>query len=240
MCDTVIRGYKTLAGYEGPYMARRRELMRACANKYRPALAGLKRFAHSARTRRLTEDVMAKYDAELGPISIKQRILSTVAMAFAHREAARVAAKKNIYQPSLRRTKYRMSAKDLVVERLRGKKLTNLLDLEINWDRMPVQVTLDGILDRVNAKALGAKIGRYLRKQGGELLVNLDRLVTIEDGALTRLLKKIKRYQGRARIVLAEEANIVRQAVARLPESLAWLVVTNCGELSFCQRRAES
>jgi len=124
-----------------------------------------------------------------------------------------------------------MSAKDLVVERLKGKKLSNLLELDIKWSQTSVIVKLNGILDKTNAKALGKKIGRYLKKQGGELMVNLDRLEIIEDGALAKLLKKIKRFQGRARIVLAEEAHIVREAIAGLPESLNWLVVTNSQEL---------
>jgi len=231
MCDTVIRGYRTMAGFEDPYMAKRRELMKQYANKFRPALAGLKRFAHNNRTRRLTEEVIAKYDEELGPKSFKQMVLSAATLAFAHREAGRVSRGKNRYQPRVSRTKYRMSAKDLVVERLKGKKLSNLLELDIKWSQTSVIVKLNGILDKTNAKALGKKIGRYLKKQGGELMVNLDRLEIIEDGALAKLLKKIKRFQGRARIVLAEEAHIVREAIAGLPESLNWLVVTNSQEL---------
>lgn len=240
MCDTVIRGYRTLGRFDDQYMARRRELMKRCASKYRSSLASLKRFAHSDRTRRLAEEVIAKYDAELGPPSIKQKILSTVVQAFAYREAARVSDGKNIYQPSLKKTKYRMSAKDLVVERLRGKTLSNLLGLDIKWGQMPVTVTLDGILDKVNAKALGKKIGRHLRKQGGELMVNLDRLDIIEKGALTRLLRRIRRYQGRVRIVLAEEAMVVRDAIANLPENLRWLIVTNFQELCPCQESVAS
>jgi len=240
ICDTVIRGYRTMAGFKDQYMAKRRTLMKEYANKYRPALAALKRFAHNARTLRLAEEVVAKYEEELGPMSFKQRILTAVALAFAHREAARVSGGKNNYQPGLKRTKYRMSAKELVVERLKGKRLSNLLELDIKWGQTPVLVTLDGILDKVNAKVLGNKIGRYLKNQGGELLVNLDRLITIEDGALTRFLKRIKRYQGRVRIVLAEEANVVREAVAGLPESLTWLIVTNCQELCPCQESIES
>jgi len=231
MCDTAIRGYKTFARFDDPYMVRRRELMKRCANKYRPSLASLKRFAHNAHTRRLAEGVMAKYDAELGPQSVKQRILSSLVHGFAYRESARVSDGKNVYQPSVKKTNYRMSAKDLVVESLKGKKLSNLLGLDITWGQSPVTVTLDGILDKVNAKALGKKIGRYLTKQGGELIVNVDHLDMIEKGALTRFLKRIKRYHGRVRIVLAEEARVVREALVNLPENLRWLIVTNFQQL---------
>jgi len=237
--DTTIRGYKTLARFDDPYMAKRRELMKQCATRYRPALAALKRFAHSPGTLRLTEEVAAKYEQELGPMSIKQRVLSTLALAFARREAARVSGGTNTYQPRIKRTRYRMSTKDLVVEALRGKKLSNRLKLDIKWGQTPVLVTLEGILDKVNARLLGMKIGRYLRKNGGELLVKLDHLITIEDGALTSLLKRIRHYQGRARIFLAEEAETVREAIARLPESLKWLVVTDRQAPGLCRERVE-
>ena len=227
ICDTVIRGCKTLGGYGDAYMVKRQALMEECAKKYRPALGTLKQLAHNARARQAAEEVIAKYDEQLGPMSFKQKMLTKAAGVYARREAVRISDRKNIYQPKPKRTKYRMSAKELVVEHLKGKRLSNLLELDIKWGQTPVVVTLDGILDKVNAKALGVKIGRYLRKQGGELIVNLDRLVTIEEGALARFLKKIKRYEGRARIVLAEEAQVAREAVARLPESLTWLVVTN-------------
>ncbi len=236
MCDTVLRGYRTLARYDDPFMAKRRELMKRCANKYRPALAALKRYGHNDRSRSLAEKLIADYDNELGPLSLKQRILTTLSLAYARRETGRVTSNKNIYQPRFKRSKYRMSAKDLVVESLRGKTLSNLLELDIKWGQSPVTVTLDGILDKVNAKALGKKICRYLREQGGELMVNLDRLVVIEDGALARFLKKIKRYQGRARIVLAQEAKVVRDAIASLPENLNWLVVTSGREPCYCHQ----
>jgi hypothetical protein len=225
MCDTAIRGYINLAQYKDPYMEKRREGMKRMAGFYRPALEVLKRRAHNDQARYLTGEVIAKYERQLGPKSFKQKLLARVVTAFAYREATRVAFGKNVYQPKMKRTKFRMTARDLVVERLKGKRIANLLSLDINWNQVPVFVKLEGVMDKVNAKTLARKIGGYLKRQGGELILSIDRLVAIEDSALKRFLEKIKRYDGRAKVVFSEESVIIHQALAHLPERLSWLFV---------------
>ncbi|MFH2002515.1 MAG: radical SAM protein [Planctomycetota bacterium] len=225
MSDTAIRGYMNLAKYKDPYMVKRRELIKRWAGFYRPALDVLKRCAHNDSTRSLTEEVIAKYEKELGPKSFKLKMRTHAVTAFAFREAARVAFGKNVYQPRIKRTRYRMSARDLVAERLRGKNIANLLNLDINWSQVPVVVKLEGIMDKVNASALARKIKGYLKNHRGEVILSIDRLDAIEDKALKRFLKKIKRYHGRAKIVFSEETSIIREALARLPDRLSWLFV---------------
>lgn len=223
LCDTTIRGCQTLGRYDDPYMAKRRALMRESASGLRPALGVLRKRAHNERARALAEAVIAKYEKELGSPSLGQRALGAAARFTAQRESLRVAAGRNVYQPKVMKTKYRMSARDLVAERLKGKSLASLLHLEIDWSQTPVLVKLAGRMDKVNAKALARKIGAYLKREGGELVLSLDRLVAIDDGALSRLLRAIKKYEGRARVVVEESADAVREAIAKLPESLARL-----------------
>ncbi|MBU0754981.1 MAG: radical SAM protein, partial [Planctomycetes bacterium] len=224
MCDTVIRGYLTFSRHDDPFIRRRAELSKKWAGFHRQCLDVLKKYAHNATVRRLTEEIIAKYDAALGPKTLKQKALSKTVHAFAIRETLRVARGRNVYQPSFKRRKFRMSTRSLVEERLKGKSLSNLLNLNINWGQKPVLVNLEGVMDKVNAKALAAKIKRFMKDRGDELILVIDNLLSIEDDALKRLLKKIRKFGGRAKVVFSEGSNAIREAVAGLPPSLSWLL----------------
>jgi anti-anti-sigma regulatory factor len=221
ICNTVIRGYQNLARYTDPIMEKRRARMKAQAVEFRPLLDSLRRHAHNDHVRTLTEEVISRFRESLGPASLKQRILSRAVRFFASREAARVTAGKNVYQPKTLETRYRMSMKDLVTGVLKGKTLSSWLNLDIQWGRSAVLVKLGGTFDRVNAKALVRKIRSYMKGEGGEVILSLDRIAFIDDKALKKLIKGIRRYRGRVRLVCEEGAEAVRAAIARLPGEFA-------------------
>jgi hypothetical protein len=52
--------------------------------------------------------VSAGYDEAFGPMTLKQRAQSQMVRAYAAREAGRVAAGRNVYQPPTLVTHYRM------------------------------------------------------------------------------------------------------------------------------------
>jgi len=108
MCDTVIRGYRNLARYREPFMVQRRGVLRRWANAYRPSLPVLRKYAANDRVRALTERVTKEYDALLGPMSLKQKALSKVALACASREIARSRSAALPRQPKTILTRYRM------------------------------------------------------------------------------------------------------------------------------------
>jgi len=227
MCDTIIRGYLTLSQYGDPYMAKRRGVLKAWADHYRQILETMRRHAHCDHVRGLTEEIIAKYDEALGPMSLKQGFMARVGQIYALREVARVNAGKSVYQPKASATKYRMSARDLVAERLEGKSFANLLHLDIDWGTSTVLVNLSGTLDKVNSRVLLRKIKRYLGGREEDLVLNLDRLVAIEDEALRRLLAKIADLDGRAKVMFQEGAEAVHEAISGLPESLSRLFVAS-------------
>lgn len=108
MCDTVIRGYLNLAQYREPFMVQRREVLRRWAETYRPSLPALRKHAVNDHVRTLTERVIAKYDAHLGPMSLKQKALSRIALACAARETVRIRNGTTPRQPTTILTSYRM------------------------------------------------------------------------------------------------------------------------------------
>ncbi len=111
-CDTTIRGYRHLAHFKDPWITKRRESLRAKARAYRPALEVMKRYAHNERVRQLTEEVITRYDEELGPMTLKQRMMSKVALVYAARESARIASGRDIYQPKTLTTNYKPVAEN--------------------------------------------------------------------------------------------------------------------------------
>lgn len=111
LCDTQVRGYEGLANYEGGYMARRRELVKKTAQGYRPVLTILRRYAHNAHVRALTQAVIDRYNQVFGPMTLGQRLKAVVARMLAAFESRRVARGRNVYQPKTILTAYRLDAR---------------------------------------------------------------------------------------------------------------------------------
>ena len=107
MYETLARGYRTLDGSGDPVIARRRESLRRRASKFRPFLAAAKHHAHNEASRDLVARVTAEYNDLFGPMTLKQHAQSQVVRAFAAREARRVEAGRNVYQPRTIVTRYR-------------------------------------------------------------------------------------------------------------------------------------
>jgi hypothetical protein len=107
MCDTYVRGYRTLGSERNGLMARRREALRRRAEKFRPFLAAARHHAHNDNARALIERVNADYDEAFGPMTVKQRVQSQVVRVYAAREARRVATARDNYQPRTIVTRYR-------------------------------------------------------------------------------------------------------------------------------------
>jgi radical SAM superfamily enzyme YgiQ (UPF0313 family) len=107
MGDTLVRGYQNLNGSANGYIARRRESLRRRAAKFRPLLAAAHHHAHNENARALIERVTAQYEEAFGPMTVKQRMQSQVVRVHAAREARRVAAGRNVYQPPTIITHYR-------------------------------------------------------------------------------------------------------------------------------------
>ena len=220
MCDTLMRGYRYLARYDDPAMVVRREQLRERAQHWRPSLAAQRSHAHNDHARSMADAVIADYDAQLGPPSLKQKIFAVAVRVLASMEAAR----SKMPQPKTITTAYRGPLDGLAPEQLEGRRGSNLLDVRIDWARVPLLVELAGTMDRVNSRVLARKVVSHLRRESGKLLLSLDHLVAIEDRALERLLDRVKRYRGRIEVALGEGTDSVRNALASLPLELSGLV----------------
>jgi hypothetical protein len=107
MCDTYARGYRTLAPSRNPFIQARREAIKRRAVKFRPFLAAAHYHTHNENARALVEHVTARYEEAFGPMTLKQRMQTQVVRAHAAREARRVTAGRNNYQPPTIVTRYR-------------------------------------------------------------------------------------------------------------------------------------
>jgi radical SAM superfamily enzyme YgiQ (UPF0313 family) len=220
MCDTVLRGYVTFSRYKDSFMQKRKMQLKEWTVNYRMILQAVHRFAHNDIVLNKTKKLIERYDSELGPRSLKHKIGTRFASYHAKREAIKILLGKNNYQPRTMLTKYRMTAKNLATEALRGKSLSNILNINLNWNQGPIMVELAGTLDKVNAKAFAKNLLGRLKKDDGIVKLNLNQLIAIEDESLKRLLKKIKKYNQRVQIVFNDGVKVVDDAVAGLPEKL--------------------
>lgn len=220
MCDTVLRGYVTVSKYKDSFMQKRTIQLKTWAEHYRMMLQALSRFAHNDIVLNKTKKLIQRYDSELGPQSLKQKIGTRLASYHAKREAIRILLGKNNYQPKTIITKYRMSVRNLACEVLKGKSLSNRLNIKLNWNHEPIMVELAGTLDKVNAKAFAKNLLAELKNEDCIVKLNLNQLNAIEDESLKRLLKKIKRYNQRVQIVFNNGVKVVDEALADLPEKL--------------------
>jgi hypothetical protein len=109
MADTALRGYMKLGQYDDPWMAMRRKDLKERLDSYRPLFPPMVRHAHNAAVLARTREIMARYEAELGPMTRADRIRSKLAGFYAWREARRVAAGKAVYQPKTLVTEFRMN-----------------------------------------------------------------------------------------------------------------------------------
>ncbi len=113
MCDTMLRGYRTLSSSRDPVLRKRAETFRRWASDYRPALGVMRKFAHNDRVREIAERTIAAYRDAFGPPTAGQRIKGFIAGFLAGREAARVAEGRNVYQPRTISTAFRTPGRDL-------------------------------------------------------------------------------------------------------------------------------
>lgn len=220
MCDTVLRGYETVSKYKDSFMQKRAKQLKCWAQHYRMMLQALHRFAHNDLVLNKTKKIIKRYDRELGPTSLKQKIGTKLASYHAKREAIKILLGQNNYQPKTIITKYRMSVRHLASETLKGKSLSNMLNINLNWNHEPIMVELAGTLDKVNAKVFAKNLLAKLKKEDCIVKLNLNQLIAIEDESLKRLLKKIKRYNQRVQIVFNNGVKEVDEAFADLPEKL--------------------
>ncbi len=225
ICDTLARGYKRLKGYDDFLMVQRRRYIKQCARRYRPALEVLDRFAHNDRARELARQVTAKYAETFGPKTLAIRVESKFALAAAAIEKVRCAPGRTPYQPGVLCTKYRMSVKERMAQRIKGRTPGNQLGFEFVLGQSPALLKLSGTMDSVNAQSLLRKVGAYLKRDENDLILVLDRLSAVEDQALARLLERTQEYKGRVKVTFREGSDAIRAAVAGLPEDLRRLVV---------------
>jgi radical SAM superfamily enzyme YgiQ (UPF0313 family) len=109
MADTALRGYRTLAAAEtsDEWLRIRREQLRERASLLRLILPTLRRFGHNALARDRASRLIAEYEAVLGPMDRRSRLLSTGARALAELHSLRTRLFGDSTQPRPIVTRFR-------------------------------------------------------------------------------------------------------------------------------------
>ncbi len=219
-CETVIRGIGRLSGPVDPFMAMRKRALEADASMLRRVFGAMRRFAHNPAVLRKTIRVQGEYGRILGPPDLKERAANFITYFAALREKLAVESGRIISQPRTFSRKYRMSARDLVAGYLRGKSLSSLLKLDIQWGDKSVVLNVKGTLDRVNGRKLSKKIRSYVRSNGSAIELVFDSLADFDEKALRRLLKRVSRFRDQVRIRMTECAERAMEIVRSLPAEM--------------------
>jgi radical SAM superfamily enzyme YgiQ (UPF0313 family) len=120
ICDTLLRGYHTLATYNDPHLEVRRQQLGHWAEEYRPGLGVLKKYAQNEHILHETLRIERELEAAFGPMSTMQVVRAKAVMHLARREAWRVATGRHRYQPKTILTSYRVSWGERAKARLGG------------------------------------------------------------------------------------------------------------------------
>ncbi|MBN1960284.1 MAG: cobalamin-dependent protein [Deltaproteobacteria bacterium] len=228
ICDTVIRGYEHLKHCRDPMLIKRCDDLKTTAKYYRAALLALKKFAHNANARILTQKVTEKYDTALGPATLKQKVQALLMLLYAMREKFRVSLKRNVYQPKIITTRYQRPIKKAnALLQLVKKSTKSRFNLDINWSAQPTVVTPRGLMYKKEAKQLANAIKKYLIEERRGVVVRLEGLMLVKSAALHSFLRRVRDYQQQVTVVLEHEVEVVRQAIKELPEELSSLIQIN-------------
>jgi radical SAM superfamily enzyme YgiQ (UPF0313 family) len=109
LAQTALRGIVTLEepARTDPWLAIRRDQIRAYALRFRLLMPTLRCFAHNPLERRRVAELGQAFQTVLGPMPLGSRVLSMGALALAGIQTLRTALFGDMSQPSMRLTRYR-------------------------------------------------------------------------------------------------------------------------------------
>ncbi|MDA3831840.1 MAG: hypothetical protein PF495_00420 [Spirochaetales bacterium] len=108
MCDSMIRGCKTLNTFDNPTISYRLDKLRKRTRNLRLLLPGALKYAHNEKARQITEEVMGKFEEEFGPMMEKEEKMSRLTIRAADRESKRIEKGETVYQPKTIVTSFRV------------------------------------------------------------------------------------------------------------------------------------
>jgi len=226
MADTLLRGSINLAKYQhDSFMKIRHQQIEGAAKEIRHLLPAIIKYAHNDRTRELAVKCADAFNIHFGLMTLKEKAFVEIIKVMAARELKRIAFGRQMYQPKKRLTRYRMSRKDLVKDSLKGRSLKNILNIDLDFQHDETLVYLSGVMDRVNSKKALTKFKTHIKKDGSNLVIDLNESLEVEGEALHRLLAKIARHHEKIKLVYNENVQSLRSVIASLPDELSNLFV---------------
>jgi ABC-type transporter Mla MlaB component len=97
-----------------------------------------------------------------------------------------------------------------------GKLESNILNIKLVSNHVPVHLKLSGILDRKNIMTLQSSIIKFLKGEENSIVLNLSNLQKIDEEALRRFFKKIEKYCNQFQLVYSQNVESTRRAIENL------------------------
>ncbi len=216
IADTAIRGVMHSKDCADPFMVKRHQQRISRAVEVYPLLDALCFYAPNRYAKELAHDVRERYAAFFGRKSLETRLKSAAVQALVFKERIRsTIVQNNMRQPKTVATTYRMPLEKLREASFMGRIESNILDIKVAFNQLPVQLKMSGILDRKNVKAFQSSVVRFLKEEKN-IVLNFSSLQRVEEDALRRFLKKIARYRNQFKLIYSEKTEATRRTIEAL------------------------
>ncbi|OGR84886.1 MAG: hypothetical protein A2901_00815 [Elusimicrobia bacterium RIFCSPLOWO2_01_FULL_54_10] len=232
--ETWFLGYLKHRHSTRPFLKKKAERFAHEVRKAYPIFLPGKILIPGSKVRGWLKELEHKMHRELGIPSIRERVLSLLAFAFALWTKFKVGF--NLLQhPSLVRHVYRDPKLGLLSrhwwEALRKDGSRAALSVKVEWNRHRnmIRVRLDGVMDSWNTEELCTRIIHSLRQRKEKLVLDFEKLKSFEGRSVRIFCDRLKKHRSRILIVPADAPGIVHSD---------WVLL--CQEFSICPVSKES
>jgi radical SAM superfamily enzyme YgiQ (UPF0313 family) len=208
--ETWFLGYERLRGSANQMLRLKSERFAFEIRRAYPIFLAGKLLARGREIRQRIAALERRIHAAFGSPTAAERVSSLAAFGLAGWTA--LTLRLGLFQhPRLIRRTFRVPDESLpsrVWRRLRGEdEGGHRVEVELRHEST-VWVTVKGQLSVAGAERLAAELAESLRRRKERLVLDLERLVQVEDEALQRLAERLRAYADRVRVLASDEHDL--------------------------------
>lgn len=211
--ETWFMGYKTHKDSNAPFLRKKAESFRSEIRKAYPVFLAGRIFGPNPQIRSWIRKLEKEIHCEIGSPSIKERIMSLLAVVSAF--WTWFTLKLKIFQhPSLVRNVYRFSHPGLFAHHgwKAFKKDGTEAELSVKIERNPrlqvIWIRLEGVMDSFSAEELCVKIKHSLGQKKEKLILDFKKLKSFEGRSTQVICERLKKYKSRIHLVPPQDQAI--------------------------------
>lgn len=205
--DTWLRGYLTLSASENPALRRKARCFALELRKAYPVFLAGKLFGPNRAVRAKIARLEQQVHAAIGRPTLRERAVSVAALGAAAWTS--LTLRLDIRQdPKLVKHAYRMPSEAPALARV-------WQSMRDAWDNLAIEqrpqrtvwLRLEGLLSSEDAVRLAESLGDALRRTRDHLVLDVERLIELEQDAAAQLAERLREFKARIRILTPSEVS---------------------------------